>query len=61
MAVISNCIGAARLLLYFGADQSLNIMQFERGYDEVSNTAALELAERLKLREMIAMLNDVNG
>ena len=61
VAVISNCIDAARLLLDFGADQSLNIMQFERGYDEVSNTAALELAKRLKSREMIEMLNNAKG
>ncbi len=58
VAVISNCLEAARLLLDFGADQALNILQFERGYDEVPQTAALELAKRLKLREMIEMLND---
>jgi SOS-response transcriptional repressor LexA len=56
VAIISNCVEAARLLLEFGADQSLNIMQFEKGCDEVSNTAALDLAKRLKLREMIEML-----
>jgi hypothetical protein len=58
VAVISNCVEAARLLLEFGADQTLNVMQFERGYDEVPQTAALDLAKRLKLREMIEMLND---
>ena len=60
VAVISNRVEAAKLLIEFGADPSLNVMQFERGYDEVPDTTPLNLAKRLNLPKMFKVLNNAN-
>ena len=55
VAVLHGSLNAMRALLDFGADPGLPVMQFERGFDPVPNSSAIDLARRAG-REDAAML-----
>lgn len=57
-AVLHGSADAVRLLLEFGADKTAQVLQFERGFEEVPNTTALDLAGKLESPGLVRILRD---
>ena len=57
-AVLSGNADADRLLLESGADRTAQVLQFERGFEEVPNTTALDLARKLGFSDLVRILRD---
>ena len=57
-AVLHGSVDAVRVLLEFGADKAIQVLQFERGFDEVPNSTALDLAGKLEFPNLVRILRD---
>ncbi len=58
VAVLQGSVDAVRVLLQFGADRTIQVLQFERGIEEVPNTTALDLARKLEFPDLVHILRD---
>ena len=56
IAVLHGSLDAMRVLLDFGADPGLSVMQFERGFDTVPDSSAMDLARRTGREDAVALL-----
>ena len=56
IAALQGSLEAIRVLLDFGADPGLPVMQFERGFDPVPDSSAIDLARRVGRQDAAALL-----